>query len=172
MNVHSERPNQESTNNEPPIHLPRTLGMNWSAARPALLAVACVVALAACGRVNIDGPGDGNAGDTALKTGQFYNVVHLGKGQAQLIRDSSGKLVVRLSNFEVENGPDLYVYGSSVATPDGKNINITNSFSLGKLSGASDYIVPAGKTPEDLNSVVIWCQAFGVNFISAGLQGK
>jgi hypothetical protein len=123
----------------------------------------------ACGSTTINGKPPEDS-ETVLKRGLFYHVAHTGMGQASLVRKADGNLVVRLAEFTVENGPDLYVYASSVAKPDGKNINSSNAFSLAKLSNASEYPVAANTKPDDLRSVVIWCKAFSANFISASLE--
>ncbi len=110
---------------------------------------------------------------TALGSGAFYNVIHDGvAGRATLYKQTDGSIILRLTDFKVLNGPDLYVYASSVAKPDAGNINDANSVNLGKLKGNvgdQNYVIPAGTSPEKLKSIVIWCKTFGVNFASASL---
>ncbi len=110
---------------------------------------------------------------TALGSGAFYNVVHDGvAGKATLYKQTDGSIVLRLTGFKVLNGPDLYVYASSVTRPDAGNINDANSVNLGKLKGNvgdQNYVIPAGTPPEKLKSIVIWCKTFSVNFASASL---
>jgi Electron transfer DM13 len=110
---------------------------------------------------------------TALGSGAFYNVEHDGvTGKATLYQQADGSTVLRLTGFKVLNGPDLYVYASSVTKPDAGNINDANSVNLGKLKGNvgdQNYAIPAGTSPEKLKSVVIWCKTFGVNFASASI---
>jgi Electron transfer DM13 len=109
----------------------------------------------------------------ALVSGAFYNVEHDGvAGKATLYKQADGSTVLRLTDFKVLNGPDLYVYASSVTKPDKGNINDANSVNLGKLKGNvgdQNYVIPAGTPPEKLKSIVIWCKTFGVNFASASL---
>jgi Electron transfer DM13 len=111
---------------------------------------------------------------TALGSGGFYDVVHDGvAGKATLYKQADGSIVLRLTDFKVLNGPDLYVYASSVAKPDAGNINDANSVNLGKLKGNvgdQNYVIPVGTSPEKLKSIVIWCKTFGVNFASASLE--
>ncbi len=111
---------------------------------------------------------------TALGSGAFYNVVHDGvAGKATLYKQADGSTVLRLTGFKVLNGPDLYVYASSVTKPDKGNINDSNSVNLGKLKGNvgdQNYVIPAGTPSEKLKSIVIWCKTFGVNFASASLE--
>jgi Electron transfer DM13 len=111
--------------------------------------------------------------DTASKSGKFYNVAHDGEGTATLTKQSDGSYLLRLENFKVLNGPDLYVYTSSIAKPGESDVKESNSLSLGRLKGnvgAQNYVIPAGTPLEQLRSVVIWCKAFGVNFASASLE--
>jgi hypothetical protein len=96
---------------------------------------------------------------------------HFGRGTARLIETSPGTLVVRLEDFAVRNGPDLYVYLSPSATgyADG-------SIELGRLKadrGNQNYAVPAGALadPARAASVVIWCKQFSHLFATATLAG-
>jgi Electron transfer DM13 len=111
--------------------------------------------------------------DTASRSGKFYNVAHDGEGTATLTKQSDGSYLLRFENFKVLNGPDLYVYTSSIAKPGESDVKESNSLSLGRLKGnvgAQNYVIPAGTSLEQLRSVVIWCKAFGVNFSSASLE--
>ena len=111
---------------------------------------------------------------TALGAGAFYNVAHDGvAGKATLYRQVDGSFVLRLTDFRVLNGPDLYVYGSSIAKPGQGDVNTENSVNLGKLKGNvgdQNYVIPAGTPLERLKSIVIWCKTFSVNFASASLE--
>jgi hypothetical protein len=92
---------------------------------------------------------------------------HFGRGTARLIETSPGTFVVRLEDFEVRNGPDLFVYVSSDATgyADG-------ALELGRLKadkGNQNYSVPPAFDPAGAASVVIWCRQFSVQFAVAPL---
>jgi Electron transfer DM13 len=111
--------------------------------------------------------------DTASTSGKFYNVAHDGEGTATLTKQSDGSYLLRFENFKVLNGPDLYVYTSSIAKPGESDVKESNSLSLGRLKGnvgAQNYVIPVGTSLEQLRSVVIWCKTFGVNFASASLE--
>ena len=94
---------------------------------------------------------------------------HFGRGTARLIETAPGAFVVRLEDFAVRNGPDLYVYLSPSA--DGY---AAGSIELGRLkadTGNQNYVVPAGSL-DDLGaaaSVVIWCKQFSHLFATAPL---
>jgi Electron transfer DM13 len=131
--------------------------------------VAALLTLSACTQVSIPSPND-NAGLTALSSGTFYNVVHNGSGTATLYQRTDGSRFVRLQNFSVDAGPDLFVYTSDVLMPTSSEIG-GEVFDLGRLSAQrSDYDLPSGATLEEIKSIVIWCKAFQVNFVSASLR--
>src|SRR5574341_1491435 len=47
---------------------------------------------------------------TQLRMGQFHDGAHQTRGMATIHRLADGKQVLRLSNFETSNGPDVHVY--------------------------------------------------------------
>ncbi len=94
---------------------------------------------------------------------------HFGRGTARLIETAPGTFVVRLEDFAVRNGPDLFVYISPSA--DGY---ADGAIELGKLkadTGNQNYDVPAGvlSDPATARSVVIWCKQFSHLFATAPL---
>lgn len=93
---------------------------------------------------------------------------HFGRGTAHLIETAPGVFVVRLADFEVRNGPDLFVYLSPSA--DGY---VDGAIELGALKadkGNQNYEVPAGVDPTTAGSIVIWCKQFSVLFATAPLE--
>jgi hypothetical protein len=107
-----------------------------------------------------------------LLTGTFHGSddFHFGRGTAGLIETSPGVYVVRLEDFAVRNGPDLYVYLSPSA--DGYD---RGAIELGRLkadTGNQNYAVPAGalREPGAAASVVIWCKQFSHLFATAPLR--
>jgi hypothetical protein len=114
------------------------------------------------------------ASPVAIRTGQFHDVQYKGTGTATIFRLPDGKLVLRLENLDVQNGPDLYVYVS--AAPDATDAaTVTNNtfVSLGRLKGNQgnqNYDLPADLNLAEANSIVIWCQRFRANFVTAPLK--
>ena len=110
----------------------------------------------------------------ALIKGQFHSVAHDGVGTATLYRLPDGKQILRFENFEVLNGPDLYVWLS--AAPDAKDsrtILAAEYLSLGRLKGNKgnqNYELPTGIDVSKYHSVTIWCRQFSVNFATAPLR--
>lgn len=115
-------------------------------------------------------------GALLLAQGDFYAVAHQGRGTANIYQVSEGGLVLRLEDFEVEDGPDLHVY---LTTQDPvENISgsdLPDGFDLGVLKnlvGDQNYEVPEDLDLTRYRSVVIWCVPFQVPFIAAPLQSQ
>jgi hypothetical protein len=132
-------------------------------------AMVLALVLSACSQVQIQPPENTN-GLSALSSGTFYNVAHNGSGTVTLYQRADGSRFVRLQNFSVDAGPDLFVYTSGFTKPTSSDIGDT-TLDLGRLNAQqSDYDLPSGTPLEGVKSVVIWCKAFGVNFVSASLE--
>ncbi|HEY7535910.1 MAG TPA: DM13 domain-containing protein, partial [Thermodesulfobacteriota bacterium] len=62
----------------------------------------------------------------ALETGSFHGVAHDGKGTATIYQLPGGNKVLRFTEFETSNGPDVQVY--LVAAEDANdNDTVTNA---------------------------------------------
>lgn len=92
---------------------------------------------------------------------------HFGSGTARLIETAPGSFTVRLEDFAVRNGPDLFVYLSPSA--DGYTDGAVELGSLKADRGNQNYEVPAGTDVAAARSVVIWCRQFSVLFAAAEL---
>ncbi len=92
---------------------------------------------------------------------------HFGRGTAHLVETSPGVFVVRLADFEVRNGPDLFVYLSPSAEGYAKGVVELGALKADK--GNQNYEVPLGVDPTSARSVVIWCKQFSVLFATAPL---
>ena len=104
--------------------------------------------------------------------GSFVKVdaVHKGSGIAR-ITEVNGTRYLQLENFEVTNGPDLYVYLSESKTPGGTLESLDKYFSLGPLKGnAGNQIYEIPKPFQGYHTAVIWCQKFGVLFSYAVMR--
>lgn len=92
---------------------------------------------------------------------------HFGRGTARLIESEPNSFIVRLEDFAVRNGPDLYIYLSP--SSDGY---VEGAIEVGRLKadrGNQNYDVPEGTDVEAVASVVIWCKQFSVLFAVAPL---
>jgi electron transfer DM13 len=147
----------------------------WAAFRPERLFVNQKVSesLPAATAMNVSGNQP-----VALATGNFHDVAHKGVGQASIYQLADGKKVLRLTNFETSNGPDVHVY--LVAAEDAKDsesVKKAGFVEIGSLKGNvgdQNYDLPTDLDLNKYRAVTIWCQRFGVNFATAplGLAGN
>jgi hypothetical protein len=95
-----------------------------------------------------------------------FDKIHNGSGTAKII-NIDGKTYLRFeSDFEVTNGPDLYVgFGK-----DGEYIKGSEISRLKGNVGSQNYELPDGFDIEKYNEVWVWCKAFAVPFAKAQLQ--
>ena len=103
----------------------------------------------------------------AISSGRFSgtDAVHFGSGTATILETSPGHHILRLADFSVLNGPDLFVYLS----PDASGY-VDGSLELGRLkatNGSFNYDLPAGTDPAAFASVLIWCKQFAHLFAVA-----
>ena len=109
-----------------------------------------------------------------LAKGEFHKADKAGKGTATIYQLDNGKRVLRLTNFSVENGPDLHV--RLIKADDAKDtasVAKTDHVELGKLKGNKgnqNYDVPENVDLSKYKVVSIWCNRFSVNFAAAPLK--
>jgi hypothetical protein len=108
---------------------------------------------------------------TVLAEGRFQGTdeFHFGRGTARLIEIEPGRYHLRLEDFSVRNGPDLYVYLSPDATGYAQD-----ALELGKLKatdGSFGYDLPAGVDPGAFRSAIVWCKQFSHLFATATFEG-
>jgi hypothetical protein len=111
-----------------------------------------------------------SAGSISLARGEFEPVAHSATGTATTIRTAAGDRVLTLTNFEVDNGPDLRVY--LVAGPARDESGVDDHKDLGGLKGNKgnqQYALPPDIDLRRYTTVVIRCRAFSVNFARAPL---
>ncbi len=100
-----------------------------------------------------------------LRTGQFEGLVgHHASGTAKIL-DVGGKKYLRFENFEVTNGPDLRVYLTN-------NGDVSGGLHLEKLKGSrGDQNYSLENIDADkYDTIVVYCQPFGVHFGQAKLD--
>lgn len=112
---------------------------------------------------------------TPVATGTFRDAdrAHKGTGTATILARPDGSAVLRLTEFEVTNGPDLEVWLSANPDPQrSSDVADAEWLALGQLKGNigdQNYDIPAGTDLSLYQSVVIWCEQFGVLFSPAAL---
>jgi len=113
---------------------------------------------------------------TVLSQGDFQGLAHETKGLAALYQLPDGKRLLRLSNFETSNGPDVHVYlVAAEVAKDNATVKQSGFIDLGSLKGNKgdqNYEVPADVDLNKYKSVSIWCARFGVNFGAATLGSE
>lgn len=142
--------------------------IGWYLFRPELLFINS--------RVNEQFPTAAAASDkpVALVSGQFHDVSHKGSGTATVYQLADGKRVLRFSNFETSNGPDVVVYlVAAEDAADSASVTKAGFVSLGSLKGNvgdQNYDVPADVDLSKYKAVTIWCRRFSANFATAPLK--
>lgn len=97
---------------------------------------------------------------------------HKGSGKVKLFKNPDGSHLVRLENFEVTNGPDLYVYLTNTAGAKNSEEVKAGFYSAGRLKGNKgnqNYMIPAEVDISQYKGISIYCRAFSVLFSSANL---
>jgi hypothetical protein len=93
---------------------------------------------------------------------------HFGMGTATISETAPGRYHLRLEEFSVRNGPDLFVYLSPKADDYAKG-----ALEVGRLKatdGAFGYDLPDGTDPADFASAIIWCKQFSHLFAVAPFE--
>jgi hypothetical protein len=114
------------------------------------------------------------AAPVRISSGRFHPVTHEGEGDAIVYRLEDGSYVLRLENFDVFNGPDLYVYAVAAGDAnDAESVLDAGFVNVGRLKGNrgnQTYALPAGFDPQKHQAISIWCRRFTVNFATAPLR--
>jgi hypothetical protein len=141
----------------------------WAAFRPERLFVSA--------KVNEAMPaGFANVSHTVLSSGSFHSVAHESKGTASIYRLPDGKRILRFTNFETSNGPDVHVYLIAADdASDSETVKKAGFLELGSLKGNigdQNYDIPADADLAKYRAVTIWCKRFSVNFGTAPLRSS
>jgi hypothetical protein len=142
----------------------------WAAFRPERLLVNA--------KVNEAMPASASAStsQTILASGSFHSVAHKSAGQATIYQLAGGKRLLRFTNFETSNGPDVRVY--LIATKDASDSDTVKQagfVELGSLKGNigdQNYEVSSDLDLNKYHAVTIWCKRFSVNFATAPLRAN
>ena len=121
-------------------------------------------------------PADVETSSVAARRGSFgvVDAIHKGEGQATFYRLPNGSTVLRLENFRVTNGPDLYVYLSGHPAPrTSAELHQAPDYEVAVLKGNvgdQNYELPTDLDLAGVQSVVIYCKRFTTVFSTAELQ--
>jgi hypothetical protein len=108
-----------------------------------------------------------------LATGKFRSYEHPTSGTASLIHLPDGGRIIRLTDFETDNGPDVKVWVSKATAGQAGDARDFAYVDLGDMKGNvgnQNYELPAAAKGETWNSVIIWCDRFSVPFGAAPLN--
>src|SRR5947207_8059345 len=96
--------------------------------------------------------------------------VHYGKGRVSVYEHT----VFLESDFEVGPGPAFHVYlvpkASIRSSSDLKDVMFVDLGGLRAFKGSQRYSIPAGLDLKNYQSVIIWCERFGVLISPADLR--
>lgn len=109
----------------------------------------------------------------ALVAGTFVDRSHPTTGTATVYELGDGSQVLRLEDFETDNGPDLRVYLSTASVDAEAGDFDEDAVDLGVLKGNignQNYELPADVDLSRYTTVVIWCDRFDVAFGAAALS--
>jgi hypothetical protein len=114
-----------------------------------------------------------DSGAMTLAQGNFHSVAHETKGTATIHRLANGKRVVRLTDFETSNGPDVHVFAVAANdASDSETVKQSGYVDLGSLKGNvgdQNYDLPDNLDLSKYRAITIWCNRFNVNFGTAPL---
>ncbi|MFO0874357.1 MAG: DM13 domain-containing protein [Phycisphaerales bacterium] len=110
---------------------------------------------------------------TAIATGMFHSGAHETRGTATIHRLADGTRVLRFTDFETSNGPDVRVLliAANDAT-DNDTVKASAPLELAPLKGNvgdQNYDIPTSVDLGRYRAVTIWCNRFNVNFGTAPL---
>ena len=115
-------------------------------------------------------------GPVELAAGRFQSVAHETTGIATVYQLPDGQRVLRLSEFQTSNGPDVQVY--LVAAEDARDhatVTRAGFINVGALKGNigdQNYELPSDVDLDAHRAVTIWCRRFSVNFGTAPLAPR
>ncbi|MGH2773588.1 MAG: DM13 domain-containing protein [Actinomycetota bacterium] len=110
--------------------------------------------------------------------GDFYSLERKSSGKALLYRLADGRLALRLEDFDTSANTDLFVWFSDVVKPENSKQAAESRYDefaeLKSTLGDQNYLVDPGTLknlkPDEIKSVVIWCQPVRIAYAAATLM--
>ena len=122
------------------------------------------------------GAASASAEPAPLASGRFHGVAHNATGSATIYQLADGNRLLRFSDFETSNGPELHVYLVAAAdATDSDMVKNAGFIDLGALKGNrgdQNYQVAANVDLAKYRAATVWCRRFGVNFATAPLSAQ
>ncbi len=111
-----------------------------------------------------------------LAEGAFAPKVHQAKGGVRLEDADGARRALFTDDFEIDNGPALVVFLSPTPfadlTPDNALDGRLSIGDLAAVRGAQEYALGDDVVVDDFQSIVVWCESFGVLYAAAGLEHR
>jgi hypothetical protein len=147
--------------------------IGWYLFRPERLFVNQTVNESLAQAATTSDPVYAGAAPTLVAAGKFHGVHHETMGRASIYRLPDGKRVLRFTEFETSNGPDVHIYLIAANdASDNETVTTAGFIDLGSMKGNQgdqNYDVPDNVDPAKYRAVTVWCKRFGVNFATAPL---
>ncbi len=115
-----------------------------------------------------------SADTRVLSAAPFYGVERGGGGKVTLYRLASGRLALRLEDFETSPNSDLFVWVSRAARPRTtrsafRSPHVTIA-PLKSTLGDQNYLLPETVRERDVRSIVIWCDPVRIAYAAAAMR--
>lgn len=111
-----------------------------------------------------------------VATGRFRRIDQFATGRVAFFRLSTGRYLMRLSNFYVTPNVDLEVRLSPLRSPRSTREYLsspsTHVAPLDVTAGSLNFSVPVDADPTHYHSVVIWCPLISSAYAAAPLRGS
>ena len=108
--------------------------------------------------------------------GEFYGIDQQGIGTAALYRLPDGRRALRFEPFSVTANTDLFVWVSETRAPrtsvEALHSSHVQVAELTATAGPQNYVLPDGVDPENVRSVVIWCEPVRTAYAAATLAAS
>jgi hypothetical protein len=114
--------------------------------------------------------------EKTLASGNFHTVLHDTHGTATVYQLSDGSRVLRFTNFQTSNGPDVHVYLVAAAdAKDNDSVKQAGFIDLGSIKGNigdQNYTLGSDVDLSKYRAVSVWCKRFSANFGTAPLASE
>ncbi len=113
-------------------------------------------------------------GPLLIASGDFRDgdSFHKGSGKVKVFQSGDGTKLLRLEDFEVTNGPDLFIYLTEKGNVQSSSDVKEGFYDLARLKGNKgnqNYVLPNEVNLDDYQGVAIYCRAFSTLFSAADL---
>ncbi len=113
-------------------------------------------------------------GSRTIAVGSFHSVSHKGRGIAEIVVKSDGRMYLRLTDFSTYHRPDLTVLLISASDAlENETVKRSEIYEVGRLKtdeGSMEYPLAADLDVGRFNAVTIWSKRYEVNFTTAPLR--